>query len=175
MAKRLLAQERALADLLAQRDEPAVVGAVGKTAQGFDIDGLVVRVVGDPVEALAETRERPGQGTGRQCDARLAVGPQPRDLVEERRDGCRHQPLAVGVQVSLADGDEVAWRGVPAVRQQSVEAGFGEQPSHVGQDLLPVARRRVASDSRRRAAAGRAPGRVPARTTAPGRRSGSRS
>ncbi len=32
VAERLLAQERALADLLAQRDEPAVVGTVGKTA-----------------------------------------------------------------------------------------------------------------------------------------------
>ena len=135
VAERLFAQERALADLLAQRDEPAVVGAVGKTAQRFDIDGLVVGVVGDPVQALAETRERPGQGAGGQRDARLAIGTQPRDLVEQRRDGGRHEPLAVGVQVSLANGHEVARRGVAAVRQQSVEARLRKQPPHVGQDL----------------------------------------
>ena len=137
--QRLLAQERALADLLPQRDESALVGPIGEPPQGLDVDRLVVGVVGDPVEALAEAGERTGQGAGRQFDARFPVGPQARDLIEQRRDrgrrrvGPRSRPDRPPEPTTRSRG--VASR--PSVSSPSSPAS-GEEAPHVGQDLRSV-------------------------------------
>ena len=125
---------------------------------------LSPRPVSDPVRARAASATRASRSARNR-----AISSSSGAMV------AAHEPLAVGVQVSLANGDELAWRGVAAVRQQSVEACLAQAASARRPGPPADRRRRVASGSRRRAAADRAPGRGRGRTTAPGRRSGSRS
>ena len=111
VAQRLLAQERAPTDLVPERVQRRLVRTVGERAGAppTSID-FVLGVVGDPVEALAEPGQRAGQRPRGELEPRLAVGAQPRDLVEHRRDGGPFEPVARGVERAFGDRDDLPRR-----------------------------------------------------------------
>ena len=86
VTKRLLAQEPAVADLVLERRQALLVRAIRRAPQRLDVDRLVLDVVGDPVEAVAEAASDPARA--REASSRRASAPaaQAGDLVVERPD-----------------------------------------------------------------------------------------
>ena len=87
------------------------------------------------------------------CERRLRGGPKPLDLVKERLDGGRLEPIAFGSQITLADGDEVAWRAARLDREKSIEPGVRQEPADIVEDhraVLVLGRHPVHDDEQRK-------------------------
>ena len=83
----------------------------------------------------------PGQGAGGERDPRIAIGTQPRDLVEHRRDRAAASRSPAGSSAPSATATISACRRRPRPPDlRLIQPGLAEQTAHVGKDLGPVRR-----------------------------------
>ena len=89
---------------------------------------------------LAQPGKGAGEGPGGKLDACLAVGAKASDLVKDRRDGHRHEPVAGGIEIPFLDGHEIARAAVGPRANQVIQARFGQHPPDVIGDRRPIRR-----------------------------------